>query len=113
MSNNEPACMKVHAKHNIIRNDCLIQYNLKKIELQKKSKILTDKVVMSHKAIFEVFPKEIFEFIKSHVFTQGSKIENELIRIERVIQYKMKHLMINRIDDLLIHQNIQWDNDDN
>jgi hypothetical protein len=112
MSNNEPVCMEVHAKHNVIRDDCLRQFHSEKTELQKKSKILTDKVVMSHRAIFDVFPQEVFEFIKSYVFTQGSKIENDLIRIERVIQYKMRHLMINRIDDLLIHQNIQWDNDD-
>jgi hypothetical protein len=112
MSNNEPVCMKIHAKHNGIRNDCMRQLHSEKTELEKKSKIVTDKVIMSHRAIFEMFPIEIFEFIKSYVFTQGSEIEKQLIRIESVIQYKMKQLMVDRIDDLLIHQNIRWDNDD-
>jgi hypothetical protein len=108
INNEEPVCMDVHTKHGIIKVDYMKQYNSEKTELEKQSKNLTDKVVMVHKTVSSMFPEDIFKIFKSYLFTCGSIVEKELIRIQHMNYYKMKSLTIDRIDELIIHQNIQW-----
>jgi hypothetical protein len=109
MNNEELVCMEVHAKHDLIKIGHLKQYISEKTGLKKDEKKLTDKVVMTHRAIGAIIPEDLFKYIKTFVFTHGSRVQKELIRIKRMNYYKMKSLTIDRIDELIIHQNIQWE----
>lgn len=108
MDNKETASIKIQAKHDIIKHEYLRQYIIDKNELEIRAKILSDKVVITHVAIGAVLPDEILKFIKGFLFTEGSKVQQELIRIEKSINYKLKSLMVDRIDELLIYQDIDW-----
>jgi hypothetical protein len=111
MDNKETVCMEIQAKHDIIQKQYLLQYISDKIELEKTARILTDKVLITHSAMYAVnvvLPDEVFKYIKDFIFTEGSKVEKELMRIKKSMNYKIKSLMVDRIDELLIYQDIEW-----
>jgi hypothetical protein len=89
-----------------IREKYMNNYEYDQNELLNESNKVLNKVVMIHKVV--LVPDDMLTFIKSFLFTKGSKIQEQLIRNERIHRYKTRFLIIDLLDELIIHQRIVW-----
>jgi carotenoid cleavage dioxygenase-like enzyme len=106
MENDEPACLILHMKHNIIKEIYMNMYEFGQNELLNDSNIVLNKIVMVHKVV--LIPNDIVTFIKSFLFRKGSRVQERLVRNEKIHKYKLNSLRIDLLDDLIIYQRIVW-----
>jgi carotenoid cleavage dioxygenase-like enzyme len=106
MNNTEPASLIVHVKHNFIREIYMNMYEFGQNELRNESNIVINQIVMFHKVV--LVPNDIVTFIKSFIFKNGSKVQEQLIRNEKIHKYKLYSLRVDLLDELIENQTIVW-----